>query len=191
MSACNRCQQWAIPDQLLFAANTKHLYNICTTSAQRLQYGSNIVQMLYKCFVFTVLNAAQQTRGVEPVLVRCWASVSDDGPALVHHWVNIVFSGCVDKCFVPKRNNKFRLIHISTVHRNNLITLITKAIDTTSMSYQPLWLCYWRGDISIFLFTKIETFLVFIWNPRVYLHRAQCVASPNTHCKHNCISTRR
>ena len=33
-------------------ANTKHLYTICTTSAQRLRRWSNIVQMLYKCFVF-------------------------------------------------------------------------------------------------------------------------------------------
>ena len=33
-------------------ANTKHLYNICTTSAQRLRLWSNIVQKLYKCFVF-------------------------------------------------------------------------------------------------------------------------------------------
>ena len=35
-----------------FPANTKHLYNICTTSAQRLRRWSNIVQMVYKCFVF-------------------------------------------------------------------------------------------------------------------------------------------
>ena len=35
-------------------ANKKHLYNIniCTISAQRLRRWSNIVQMLYKCFVF-------------------------------------------------------------------------------------------------------------------------------------------
>ena len=32
-------------------ANTKHLHTIRTTSAQRLRSGSNIVQMLYKCFV--------------------------------------------------------------------------------------------------------------------------------------------
>ena len=38
--------QWTYP------ANTKHLYNICTTSAQRLRRWPNIVQMLYKCFVF-------------------------------------------------------------------------------------------------------------------------------------------
>ena len=30
----------------------KHLYNICTTSAQRLRRWSNFVQMLCKCFVF-------------------------------------------------------------------------------------------------------------------------------------------
>ena len=34
-------------------ANTKHFYNICTTSAQRLRRWSNIVQMPYNCFVFT------------------------------------------------------------------------------------------------------------------------------------------
>ena len=33
--------------------STKHLYNICTTFAQRLLRCSSIVQMLYKCFVFT------------------------------------------------------------------------------------------------------------------------------------------
>ena len=32
-------------------ANTKHLYNICTTSAQRLRCWSKIVQILYKCFM--------------------------------------------------------------------------------------------------------------------------------------------
>ena len=36
-----------------YPANTKHLYNICTTSAQRLRRWSNLVQMLYKYFVFT------------------------------------------------------------------------------------------------------------------------------------------
>ena len=33
-------------------ADTKHLYNICTTSAQRLRRWPNVVQMLYKCFAF-------------------------------------------------------------------------------------------------------------------------------------------
>ena len=33
--------------------NTKHLYDIYTTPAQRLQRWTNIVYILYKCFVFT------------------------------------------------------------------------------------------------------------------------------------------
>ena len=37
-------------------ANTKHLYNICTTPAQRLRRWTNVVQMLYKCFVFAGIN---------------------------------------------------------------------------------------------------------------------------------------
>ena len=32
-------------------ADTKHLYNICTTTAQHFRRWSSIVQMLYKCFV--------------------------------------------------------------------------------------------------------------------------------------------
>ena len=36
-----------------YPANTKHLHSICKTSAQRLRRWSNIVQMLYKYFVFT------------------------------------------------------------------------------------------------------------------------------------------
>ena len=36
-------------------ANTKHLYNTCTSSAQQLRRWSNIVQLLYKCFVFAYL----------------------------------------------------------------------------------------------------------------------------------------
>ena len=38
----------------LFTANTKHLYNICTTSVQRLRSLPNVVQILYKCFVFAL-----------------------------------------------------------------------------------------------------------------------------------------
>ena len=34
-------------------ANSKHLYNICTTAAKRLRRWSNTVQMVYKCFLFT------------------------------------------------------------------------------------------------------------------------------------------
>ena len=75
----------AIPDlQLLFPANT-----------------------LYKCFcVYGLECSSQQTRGVEPVLVWCWASDEDHW----QHWFNILSAGSVDKCLAPKMN-KFRLIH--------------------------------------------------------------------------------
>ena len=46
---------------------------------------------------------------------------------------------------------------LSTVNRSHSITLITKVIDTTSITYQPLWLCCWRGDISsIFVHNKLD-----------------------------------
>ena len=44
---------------------------------------------------------------------------------------------------------------VSTVHRSHLITLITKFIDTTSISYQHLWLCCRRGDFSSFFYKKL------------------------------------
>ena len=33
-------------------ANTKHLYNICTMLDQRRRRWADVVQMLYKCFMF-------------------------------------------------------------------------------------------------------------------------------------------
>ena len=33
-------------------ANTKHLYNICTMLEQRRRRWADVVQMVYKCFVF-------------------------------------------------------------------------------------------------------------------------------------------
>ena len=36
-----------------------------------------------------LIRAAQQTRGVEPVLVLCCASVAGGGPELGQHWVNV------------------------------------------------------------------------------------------------------
>ena len=48
------CHIWTHSSQIvvILPANTKHLYNFCTTSAQRLRRRSNIIQRLYKCFVF-------------------------------------------------------------------------------------------------------------------------------------------
>ena len=35
-------------------ANTKHLYNTCTMLDERRGHWADVVQMLYKCFVFAV-----------------------------------------------------------------------------------------------------------------------------------------
>ena len=45
-------------DSLLFSitANTKHLYNICTMLDQRWERWADVVQMLYKCFVFAGIS---------------------------------------------------------------------------------------------------------------------------------------
>ena len=50
-------ERWLnIETTLLQNANTKHLYNINTTSVKRRRRWTNIVSMLYKCFVFAVLS---------------------------------------------------------------------------------------------------------------------------------------
>ena len=48
-------------DQTNSLANTKHLFNICTTSTQCLRRWSSIVQMLYKCFVFAGITPVSVT----------------------------------------------------------------------------------------------------------------------------------
>ena len=53
---------------VVYPANKKHLYNICTTTDQRLGRWSNIVQMLYKCFVFAGLRP---WANIKTTLVQC------------------------------------------------------------------------------------------------------------------------
>ena len=55
---------------------------------------------------------------------------------------------------------KIHSLYLSTVQRSHLVTLITKAIDTTSNSYQPLWLRCWRGDISSSFLQKTRLFII-------------------------------
>ena len=40
--------------------------------------------------------ATQQTRYIKPVLVQCWASVLDGGPALHQHWRDVSYLLGVD-----------------------------------------------------------------------------------------------
>ena len=61
-------------------------YGRMDTSQHRRRWPNIYIGSMSAC---TAWPAAQQTRGVEPVLVLCWASVADSGPELDQHWVNV------------------------------------------------------------------------------------------------------
>ena len=48
-------------------------------------------QMLSTEWKYIIPAMAQQARGVDPMLVYCWASVADGGPTLKQHWFNVSF----------------------------------------------------------------------------------------------------
>ena len=79
-----------------------------------------------------------------------------------HFYVTSVLCLCVGEDAVDIKNRfhhiKIHSLYLSTIQSNYLVTLITQAIDTTSNSYQPLWLRCWRGDIFIFLCKKNRLF---------------------------------
>ena len=58
-------------------ANTKHLYNFRTMLDQRRRCWADVVQMLYKCFVFAGI-----------------ASLRDYSTTLFQSWINIVIVHC-------------------------------------------------------------------------------------------------
>ena len=51
--------------------NTKHLYNICTMLDQRRRRWADVVQMLYKCFVFAGIVVCH---GV--IITHCWIGIT-------------------------------------------------------------------------------------------------------------------
>ena len=57
--------------------NTEHFYNICTTSAQLFRRWSNIIQMLYKCFVFTGNRFSTSFRSPHILMTRVTSLVTD------------------------------------------------------------------------------------------------------------------
>ena len=93
---------------------------------------------------------------IDPMSLKGWSSVTRGGQ---YSDIGKV-SACTLRQQVIEPKDDLVTVDIKNVfhhisdHRNHLITLITKTIDTTSISYQPLWLCSWRRDISSFLFTK-------------------------------------
>ena len=76
------------PDSFHFnPANTKHLHNICTMLDQRLRRWADVVQMLYKCFVFAGNSSwsgiaycwRRWQADTDSMSVKCWASVVSAG----------------------------------------------------------------------------------------------------------------
>ena len=53
-----------------------------------------------------ILNSSQQTRGAELVLIKCWATVGDDGPTLNQHWfsVSCLAGRVLKKCGIENVN---------------------------------------------------------------------------------------
>ena len=50
-------ESFPIPGDIPIQVNTKYLYNICTMLVQRRRRWTDVVQMLYKCFVFDRIRA--------------------------------------------------------------------------------------------------------------------------------------
>ena len=93
-------------------------------------------------------HATQKTRSVEPVLVWCWATVGDGGPALDQQLsTSRVCWECwqATLCFAQKRNNKFRLIGLHSLY----CPQEPFNYKSQKISYQPLLSCCWS-----FLFTR-------------------------------------
>ena len=55
----------------------------------------------------------QQTRHINPMVVQCWASVVDGGPALDHHWVDV---SCLLGIIYSIQYNKYLAV-LSLLHR--------------------------------------------------------------------------
>ena len=77
------------------------------------------------------LTAAQQTGGVEPVLVLCWASVADGGPELDQHWFNVL-------CLLGVLTDHICVLHITWFEDNKTVAqLIEPKDDLVTVDHLP------------------------------------------------------
>ena len=73
--------------------NKRRYHNISSMLGHRLRCWPNIKPTLAECLAFAGkdhTNCTKPTRDAEPMLVYCWASVADSGPALNQHWLNVL-----------------------------------------------------------------------------------------------------
>ena len=131
-----------------------------------------IQQTLGRCrFVLATSSMHYQTRvlldaapGKHEALNQCWFDAKPASQTVGQHSTSIESTSCLlgvlkshivfrTSVWGSKRNNKFRLIHGLYCPQEPFNNTNYKSHWHT-VSYQPLWLCCWRGDISSFLFTK-------------------------------------
>ena len=77
-------------DATSYSVNTKHLYNIYTMSAQRRKRWADVVQMLYKCFVFAWYSCPSD-------YPPCPSWILSNGWHVQHRIIIIVTSQCTNK----------------------------------------------------------------------------------------------
>ena len=89
-SGCWRPESLLFSGTRIISANTKHLYNICTMLDQRRRRWADVVQMLYKCFVFD--GMLLQSNKYE-MWTQCWSNAWPPSPA-VDQQISIIGSAC-------------------------------------------------------------------------------------------------
>ena len=75
----------------LYPANTKYLYHICTTSAQRLRHWSNFVQMLYKCLCLLGRYSRINHEHIKKFILKFYCG-NVDHLSLMKYLVNVILS---------------------------------------------------------------------------------------------------
>ena len=89
-SLCGYCQHAATASMKYWLGLNRY---IASTGDSGLTFSRHVhwvsVSLYSLSAVCTARAAAQQTRGIEPVLVWCWASIADGRPASDQNWVNV------------------------------------------------------------------------------------------------------
>ena len=164
-------QVWIITHDLWY---TKHLYNMCTKLAQRLRRWPNIVQMLYKYFVFT----GWLQRDDHDISANAVLMLAHRVRKLNQEWVNVwcVFGGwfsdnIVTVCYIshlsgprmahsyPRINHPESTHVITALQRHNKLCTARRTTSPSNIALSPKpsppgqpFCCWTRLKGSLYLF---------------------------------------
>ena len=123
------------------SVNTKHLYDICTTLDQRQRRWTAVVQMLYKCFVFTRIRVRHL---ISHLYIYLYS-----GPRI---WKNQLNINCI---ILGQSPINFPFIAIQTYHscNNALLMEISPTIHNNTLFYcRKCYIlnvyCVFRGNLQ-------------------------------------------